>query len=293
MSGQRAEAEQANTSDDIEELRAAYERECAARARAERLLAEARAAEASQRAAVERLSETVRMNELFGAALGHDLRNPLWGILTAASIARKTAPPELQRHLGVIQTTGKRMARLIEQLLEFSRIRAGADLPLVPTPLDLRSIVDQVVQELAVFDAERRVALALSGDTRGTWDGDRLAQVLSNLIRNALQHGLDGPVRVMIDGSHQSVVCVRVHNAGMISESVRPRLFDPWATAAARTGGTGLGLFIARHFAQAHGGEMVLESTTDAGTTFALSIPRDVRETRVSRVIPAVGREDR
>src|SRR5688500_3687591 len=99
MSGQRAEAEQAHTFDDIEELRAAYERECAARARAEKLLAAARAAEAGQRAAVERLSETVRMNELFGAALAHDLRNPLWGILTAASIARKTAPPELHRHL--------------------------------------------------------------------------------------------------------------------------------------------------------------------------------------------------
>jgi two-component system, sensor histidine kinase and response regulator len=260
--------------DSIEELRAALSSEREARVRAEAMLDAARDAEVKQRAVVEQLRETIRTNELFAAVLANDLRTPISGILLAGARARSTAPDDLQRPLAVIQTSGKRMARMIDQLLDFSRIRAGVDLPLAASRLDLHAIVQHVVQELAAREAARRVEIVHAGDTRGTWDGDRLAQLFANLIGNALQHGEEGPVRVLIDGSDPATVRARIQNEGSIPEALRPHLFDPWATSRRSGGGIGLGLFIARQVAQAHRGDLELESTAASGTTFALSIAR-------------------
>jgi signal transduction histidine kinase len=259
--------------DRIEDLRVAHERERLLRIEAERRAEAAREAEQEGRETIERLRETLRASDTFAAVLAHDLRNPLSGILTAAALARASAPVELQRALGVIQSSAQRMSRLVEHLLDASRTRAGVELPLARSAVDLCAIVQQVAAEIAPRDPERPVQLECAGDTRGDWDGDRLAQLFSNLLGNALQHGEGGPVVVHVDGTEGAIVRASVRNSGSIPEALRPKLFEPWESGARRSGRVGLGLFIARNIARAHRGTLELEPTAGA-TTFVLAIPR-------------------
>src|SRR5262249_42390444 len=116
------------------------------------------------------------------------------------------------------------------------------------------------------------------GDTSGTWDADRLDQVLSNLIGNAVQHGAGNGVDVFVDGTDPEVVRVRVHNMGAIPGDLLPRLFEPLTGGAElrRDGprGVGLGLFISKEIVAVHGGTLAVESSEAAGTTFTISLPR-------------------
>jgi signal transduction histidine kinase len=239
-------------------------------------IADLRAALECERRQVAHLTQTVRMNELFAAVLAHDLRAPLTAILTGVAAVRITAPPDLHRPLDLIKASGARMSRLIAHVLDFTRVRAGLELPHEPTELDLQPIIAQVLYELSALGAQQRVRAIFSGDTRGWWDADRLAQLFSNLIGNALKHGEDGPVIVDVDGKNSANVCIRFRNRGAISEFVRQRLFDPWASTAKRNG-LGLGLFIARQVALGHGGDVALEPSDDDETTFLVTLPRRSR----------------
>jgi PAS domain S-box-containing protein len=232
----------------------------------------------SRFSAVGELERTVRFNEMFTAILGHDLRNPLGAIMTAAHLALKRGESErLVVPLARIVNSGERMARMIDQLLDFTRLRVGTGIPLQPRPTDLLPLLRQVIDE---FDANPAGPLKLEhrGDTAGVWDEDRLAQVLSNLIGNAVQHGqANGGVRVRVDGDADDRVRVEVHNAGAIPSEVVPRLFEPMTGGQRprdRSRGLGLGLFIAQQIVDAHGGAIAVETSPEAGTTFTLSLPR-------------------
>jgi signal transduction histidine kinase len=228
------------------------------------------------------LQEAIRFNELFTAILGHDLRNPLAAIITSARVATARDEGErLVRPLGRILRSSERMARMIDQLLDFTRVRMGSGIPLNRQALNLPPLVRQVMDELD--DAHPAWSLRLDelGDCRGCWDADRLSQVFSNLVGNALEHGQpEGGLEVVLDGSAAQHVRVEVRNRGEIPPDVLARLFEPLAGRARRLPGSrglGLGLYITNEIVKAHGGEISARCDGTGQTTFTLLLPRDPR----------------
>ncbi len=229
--------------------------------------------------ALAKLQESVRFNEMFTGILGHDLRNPLGAIMTAAHLAMRRGDNErLIKPLARILTSGERMARMIDQMLDFTRVRVGTGLPTVPRSIDLVALVKQVIDELDDAHPDCRIALEHRGWTEGSWDDDRLAQVFSNLVGNAVEHGVrERGVRVVIDGLDPEMVVVEIRNMGTISEDAMIRLFEPLSGGARRrhkTRGLGLGLFISREIVKAHGGQIEVRSSEAAGTIFRVALPR-------------------
>jgi signal transduction histidine kinase len=229
--------------------------------------------------AVSELRQTVRFNEMFTAILGHDLRNPLGAIMTAAQLAMKRHDDErLRKPLGRILNSGQRMARMIDQLLDFTRVRVGSGLPLAPKPLDVLPLLRQILDELE--DANPGFALSMEalGDTVGEWDADRLGQVFSNLVGNAVQHGDSANgVRIRVDGSDPQVVGVDVVNGGVIPRDLVGKLFEPMTGGEGKrekSQGLGLGLFITKQIVRAHGGTIDVRSSESGGTAFRVVLPR-------------------
>jgi len=142
---------------------------------------------------------------------------------------------------------------------------------------DLDALSRNVVSELRVAFPGRELVVVSDGDANGHWDHDRLAQVLSNLVGNAIQHGDTGaPIIVRIDGTDAATVGLHVHNRGTIAPQHLPSLFDPFRRAAAKgsSPGLGLGLYITKLIATAHGGDVSVTSDDEKGTTFSVSLPR-------------------
>ncbi|HEU5073850.1 MAG TPA: ATP-binding protein, partial [Polyangiaceae bacterium] len=252
------------------------------------LFGASRIAERNQRRLVDELTETVRLNDLLAGVLAHDLRNPLGSILTSAELALRHFEQgdvaRLARPLNRIVTSGERMSRLIDQLLDFTRTRVGGGFELTVAQFDLAELVGRVAEELEGASTEAQLELETVGDTSGTWDEDRLAQVFSNLLGNALQHGArDSRVHVRLDGSEPDQVSASIHNMGAIPASVMGTLFVPLAPRddlREQRDGLGLGLFITREIAEAHGGSVEVQSSDQTGTCFTLRLPRNCTATR-------------
>lgn len=212
--------------------------------------------------------------------LGHDLRGPLSAIVTGATLLIEI---ETQAGKSVsiparMLTSANRMSRMIDDLLDLTRTRFGDSIPVVPAPIDLYPVCQQVVAELEGRRPPDSLRLRRSGDLRGEWDADRLAQLLSNLVRNAIEHGpTDGPVDVVAVGQDDEI-SLAVHNGGPpIPQEIMASIFEPMVrhTQGAHTRqGLGLGLYIARQIALAHGGSLDVTSTAAAGTIFELRLPR-------------------
>jgi signal transduction histidine kinase len=244
----------------------------------------------SERLRGERLAEAERalhFSETFVGVLGHDLRNPLSAIITAADLVlRREQSERVSRPIQRIQTSAARMTRMIEQLLDFTRARIGGGIPIEPAPLDLHDLAEQLVQEMEGA-SRQQIELEASGDTRGEWDSDRLGQVLSNLLGNAVEHGNPSrPVRLTLDGRARGTVRISVWNAGAVPESLLPVLFDPFQRAASgkvtRSRGLGLGLYIVQQIVLAQGGTISVHSSEREGTTFLITLPRIAARTRRS-----------
>ncbi|MGQ0508310.1 MAG: ATP-binding protein [Myxococcaceae bacterium] len=242
---------------------------------------EAKEAEETRLAEMER---TVRFAEMFVGILGHDLRNPLFAINTAAStlLRRSEGLEKVSKPALRILTSAERMRRMIDQLLDFTRARLGSGIPLQRSSTDLVQVCRAVKDE---FEGSA-VQLFREGDTKGEWDRDRLAQLLSNLLANALGHGPSGSqVTVKLDGSRPDVVRLEVHNQGVIPPDLLPVLFEPFRTGdkkLSRSSGLGLGLFITRQIALAHAGSIRVESSESGGTCFIVELPRKGAETGLS-----------
>jgi PAS domain S-box-containing protein len=224
------------------------------------------------------LQRTVRFNELFTGMLGHDLRNPLSAmIVSAQAMMLRPEAEKVVRPLSRILASGDRMARMIDQLLDFTRVRVGQGIPIDPTPLDLVPLVQQVIDELDT-NPDWTLRLDHVGRSEGTWDADRLGQVFSNLVANAMQHGEAAHgVTVRIDGTREDHVEVEVHNMGAMLPADVALLFEPMAVGARRrdrSRGLGLGLYITREILKAHGGTIVVRSSASHGTAFVVTLPR-------------------
>jgi signal transduction histidine kinase len=226
------------------------------------------------------LSRTVRFSEMFVGILGHDLRNPLSAITTASThLLRRVGDEKIVRTVGRIVSSSQRMSRMIDQLLDFTHLRLGQGLPLTAQRTDLEEVCRLALEELALPEGGTRVDLQVCGDTVGYWDVDRLGQLASNLIANALRHGTaDRPVTVEVDGSDEDRVRLEVANHGMVRPEILSVLFEPFRSTAdrkeAHSSGLGLGLYISRHIVLAHGGSIDVKSSQHEGTRFAVVVPR-------------------
>jgi signal transduction histidine kinase len=227
-------------------------------------------------------TETLRLNEMFVAVLGHDLRNPLNAVLTGAQLLEHRSDDEhVRRAAAKMLSSAKRMNRLIEDMLDLTRARLAGGIPLKRERGDLGELVRRVIQEHQGAHLDRVIVVVCDGDVVGDWDGDRLAQMASNLIGNALQHGDAGsPVDVRVEGCDDAVT-LTVENGGRIPAELLPHLFDPFRRGEIPMGssqGLGLGLFIVQQIVEAHRGRITVEST-DAGTTlFRVVVPRRMME---------------
>jgi two-component system sensor histidine kinase/response regulator len=224
---------------------------------------------------LQKSSETLRMNEMFMAILSHDLRNPLNAVLTGAELLLRTSQDEAARkHAERIRSSGRRMADLVADILDLARWRVGGGVALEPASMDLGEVAQRVVAEHHLD----RILLELVGDLHGEWDAGRLAQVLSNLLGNAIQHGTGGErIIVRVEGHQPHHVVLSVSNAGSVPEAIRPRLFDPFRSHdrhKSGDGGLGLGLYIAQQVVLAHGGSIELDASDPARTTFRVELPR-------------------
>ena len=225
-------------------------------------------------------TEALRINEMFMAVLSHDLRTPLQSIVAAASVLKRQPSPDktalmADRVLGASQ----RMGHMIEDLLDVTRIRQAGGLALQLGPAHMQTVVQRTLDEAATSHPERGIESILEGDLAGTWDTERLCQVVTNLVGNALRHGsADQPVRIAVDGSRPEEVSITVSNGGTIPAGLLPHLFDPFRGGEREPGrhqglGLGLGLFIAHQIVRAHHGTIEARSHNDV-TSFRVTLPR-------------------
>jgi signal transduction histidine kinase len=230
------------------------------------------------------LRDTLRMNEMFIAILSHDLRNPLNAVLTGAELLlRTTQDPSTRTVVERIRSAGRRMGGLVNDVLDMARSRVGSGILLTPAPLNLGELVQRLVAE---HHHDATIRVELRGNLDGHWDPGRLAQAVSNLLGNAVQHGAaHGAIDVGVNGEDSEVLSVSISNAGGIPPSVRGRLFDPFRGRDARgsENGLGLGLYIVKQIALAHGGNVSL-APDEERTTFTLELPRKAATPHPPRV---------
>lgn len=211
--------------------------------------------------------------------VGHDLRNPLAAIQMGAEIlSLRHLDEEQQRALGArVMSSTRRAIRLIADLLDFTQVRTGRRLSVAAAAVDGHVIARDVVAELATVHPGRLLRHVPQGDARLVADGDRIAQALSNLISNALSYGSpESPVTVRSSGLPERVR-FSVHNDGpAIDPALRATIFEPMTRGEARgqLRSVGLGLFIVREIATAHGGDVEFVSDEAQGTTFVFELPR-------------------
>jgi len=225
-------------------------------------------------------TEALRLNEMFIAVLGHDLRNPLHAMmLSAHGIQRASGEEQVRQAAKRIVSSGNRMSRMIEDLLDLARGRLAGGIQLVLETTDLGAVVSRVVRETQAARPDRRIESRQQGNLRGHWDAGRLAQVASNLIANACQYGdASEPVEVELDGSSVGEIILVVSNTGTIPKEILPVIFDPFrgrTEPTRRSEGLGLGLYIVRQIVEAHGGRVEARSNPGERTRFTVHLPRD------------------
>jgi signal transduction histidine kinase len=223
-----------------------------------------------------------KSRELFLGILGHDLRTPLGVVMSSAEylLQSKTLTDTQSKVVSRMLRSGERIKGLVSDLLDMTQARLGGELPIARKETDLMLTSKEAVDEMRAFHPNCTFSLNASGDLTGLWDSDRLTQVIVNLMQNAIQHGAEEtPVTVSLRGEQERVF-LTVHNEGSpISEWTRQRIFEPLVRGERRSEprtsqNLGLGLYIAREIAIAHGGSIDVTSSQEAGTSFTVSLPR-------------------
>jgi signal transduction histidine kinase len=238
--------------------------------------------QALSEAAVRYSEEIDRSREVFLGILGHDLRNPLAAITGWSELQMRVQEPTQYHDFAIrIFRSSARMSYMITDLIELTRLRFGSGITVNRTVADIRRICMNVILEMEAIYPNRDFYLDCADVILGEWDADRISQVISNLLGNAIQHG-GATSRVTLSVKKVgNVVELAVHNDGTpIPNDAIPRLFDclfqGHVTEQAdvdQSTSLGLGLYIAREIVTAHGGLITVSSSVEGGTTFTARLP--------------------
>ncbi len=241
-------------------------------------------AELEERVAVrtEALRQALSAREDLLSMVSHELRTPLTAMrLTEAAvleqIARSEAPERLRAPFARFGRQLRRLEHLVDEMLDVARLRKGG-VALSPEPVRVAELVETAKEELLpLFDkAAVPVEVQLEGGLAGNWDRQRMVQVLTNLLSNALKYGEGKPVHVRGEGLGDRVrLVVRDEGPGISPEDAE-RIFEPFERAHVRSGvaGLGLGLYIAKRLVLAHGGQLwVQPRQSGAGAEFVVELP--------------------
>ena len=228
-------------------------------------------------------NRVAQSRELIVGILGHDLRSPLQVIVLATELSLHMGQlNERQTMLSkkVLEST-QRMGALINDLLDVTRARFGAGLPVARAMMNMSTVAEQIVDEVRVVHPRRAIELSVSGLMVGEWDKARIGQVFSNLLNNAMQYGSHSvPVRVGLRGDHQTVTLTVANDGVPIPADKIKMIFDPLirvgsgGDAVPTSGNLGLGLYITKEVVVAHGGTIEVTSSEMVGTIFTARFPR-------------------
>lgn len=233
-----------------------------------------------------------RSRQMFLGILGHDLRTPLNSIMMSSqllSLDENLAGDSLEAATQITSSV-EAMARIVDDLLDFATTRLGGSMPIAPETIDLTQVCQEVVAELRAGHPSRTIDVEMPDEVSLEADAARLRQALSNLVGNAIQHGSrSSPVGLRVRAEAESVF-VSVHSAGAaIPPEAFGTIFDPLvqgtsadANARRQSRSVGLGLYIVREIVTAHGGDIEVTSSAEAGTTFTARFPRKRRASFVS-----------
>lgn len=228
-----------------------------------------------------RLDETAEFRERLIGIVSHDLRNPVAVILMAADVLRRWEQIDaktIETMVSRVRMSAERVSAMIRDLLDFTQARLGGSIPLGRKPGDLHAIVRQVVEEMAVAHPQRTIAVQHHGDASGLWDTDRMAQVVGNLLSNAIAYSPDDSVVRVSTRQEGDAVMLAIRNAGEpIPPALMPRLFEPMQRASADLSNigrsVGLGLYIVKHIVAGHGGTVTVRSEASYGTELQVLLP--------------------
>lgn len=224
-----------------------------------------------------------KSKEMFLAILGHDLRSPISAVLTSSKFMLETnelEEPHRTLTMRIVSAT-TRMNQMVGALLDFTRSRLGVGIPIVPASMSMGKLVHDVVNEVLAAHPDRKIQVNARGALKGDWDCERMTQVLTNLVGNAIEHGSQGTaVTVDVQGTDDEIT-IAVHNRGVaIPEDQLDGLFSAMKRRSATTKSSGssanlgLGLYIADRIVHAHKGTIGVASSEEKGTTFTVHLPR-------------------
>lgn len=240
--------------------------------------------QALQESAIRYSQQSDRTRNTFLAILSHDLRSPLTTMTMAgALLSRPSADPSSSVQIGArVARSAATMTTMVNDLLEFARTQLGGRMPVTPSLGDIGEICKRAVEDASAAHPKCKFQLSTTGEMIGDFDAPRLAQLFSNLLNNAAQYRSDDqPVTITACGDADTAV-VQVTNFGrQIPAASLQAIFDPLVQLAMsdehkapNATSIGLGLFIAREIASAHGGTIGAESSLERGTVFTVRLPR-------------------
>ncbi|HET7785880.1 MAG TPA: PAS domain-containing sensor histidine kinase [Myxococcales bacterium] len=236
-----------------------------------------------QKLAEERLTQALRQRDVFASVASHELRTPLTALALRLQrrrlLARRGEAVDVQQLLAdteVEERQVQRLARLVEQMLDATRLVNGR-LPLDREPMELGELVREVAGSMGEALRQAGCPVSISGPpVSGEWDRGRLEQVVVNLLANAMRYGARAPIAVEIS-QRPGLALLSVRDGGVgIGRGDQERIFHRFERAASEQypGGMGLGLYISREIARAHGGDIRVESETGKGAVFTVELPR-------------------
>ena len=232
---------------------------------------------------VSRLEADRDLQQTFVATLTHDLRNPIGAVKMALELLTDeiTVTQEVSSLLEIMGRNLERSETMLHDLLDSNRVKSGRKLPLAVEPCNLTHLVKMILAEMLAVHGQGCI-LKAQDDVRGYWSTDRLRRVIGNLVDNAIKYGVqDGPITLSLAQDAKGTT-ISVHNNGApIPPDVQATIFEPHyridGSGSEHPPGWGLGLTLVHAVAEAHGGNVRVESTASAGTTFIVTLPNDCR----------------
>lgn len=231
------------------------------------------------------LLQREELRDRFIGVLAHDLRSPLACVTMASEMLLDGERTPRERSLvELVLDASDRMQRMVNDVLAWARANAGDGFPITTSPQDMATILRQVTQETCVVHGDHSVTLTMVGDLRGQFDRDRIHQVITNLVRNAIEHG-NGTAHVEAsEADDGETIVLVVRNRGPLRASTISDITDPFRRRKRPSNARGLGLYIVDQIARAHGATVEM-TAMDEDTAITIRWP--TRRRRLSAPLPA------